>query len=589
MALHPSESKNVYDHLHTLYASDDHNALRASLDALPLDFRNKICYHIYDLAGKPAEPSYGAVHVFDSLPRLQEAVQCVAFEVFDTISQNERNGIAGKVWERSGSPQTNDPQWGEHHAKDNVRILLNSLSESLGDLTPRHEAILEDWHRSQGGREEIAMRTFRSFIKGKRFGGNNGSGYGGDMANRDSMTIYATISSLPPILIEKPFPERLRLLTMCYSSLGALPREFGQLSSLQRLELHGSGVTSLPSEIGAMNGLRYLGLESNRGLQGLPSEILNLSPDCTVDLTNTGLSQNVLDHLRQAVTAPGYHGPRFSFSMWHAEHHHHAGLHHDGQVRSFAQLVNELSSVAHEEPREYPHLAGEGNVATWISRLSDTADYKRKGQFQVEFAKKIIGYLKQAEEDPGFREVFLNIIADASTTCGDRVSLSILHVGIAKRLKMLEGQGLKPLAEFLTKTVWPIQLLEEIARDKVEVLPFFDEIEVYLGYPIKLRERLGLEIDVQDMLYFRCSALTGQDLESAALSVQSKQQNDEEKCAFLAKRDDWKKALEAACPERFKEIGDKAYEELDAGVDPEVVEDNRLKALQALTAWALAQ
>ncbi|MBS0653378.1 MAG: hypothetical protein JSR39_07625, partial [Verrucomicrobia bacterium] len=334
---------------------------------------------------------------------------------------------------------------------------------------------------------------------------------------------------------------------------------------------------------GGMDALRYLGLESNRGLQGLPSEILNLSPDCTIDLTNTGLSQNVLDHLRQAVTAEGYHGPRFSFGMRHAEQH------HDGQIRSFAQLVQELSSVAGEEPREYPHLAGEGNVATWISRLSDTADYKRQGQFQVEFAKKIIGYLKQAEEDPEFREIFLNIIADASTTCGDRVSLSILHVGIAKRLKTVQGQGLKPLAEFLTKTVWPVQLLEEIARDKVEVLPFFDEIEVYLGYPIKLRERLGLEIDVQDMLYFRCSALTDQDLESAAQSVQSKQQSNEEKCAFLAKRDDWKKALEAAYPERFKEIGDKAYEELDAGVDPEVVEDNRLKALQALTAWALAQ
>ncbi|MBS0650293.1 MAG: hypothetical protein JSR93_03930 [Verrucomicrobia bacterium] len=578
MALHPSESKNVYDHLYTLYASDDHNALRASLDALPVDFRNKVCYNIYDLAGKPAEPNYGQVHVFDSLPRLQEAVQRVAFEVFDTISQNERNGIAGKVWARSGSPQTNDPQWGEHHAKDNVRVLLNSLSESLGDLTPRHETILEDWHRSQGGRQESAVTVFRSFIKGESLGG-----WCANTASLMQMTLYATISSLPPMLNEKPFPERLRFLTMCYSFLGALPREIGQLSHLQRLELHSSGVTSVPPEIGGMDALRYLCLESNRGLQGLPSEILNLSPECTIDLTNTGLSQNVLDHLHQAVTAEGYHGPRFSYDMWHAEQH------HDGQIRSFAQLVQELSSVACEEPREYPHLAGEGNVATWISRLSDTADYKRQGQFQVEFAKKIIGYLKQAEEDPEFREVFLNIIADASETCGDRVSLSILHVGIAKRLKMLEGQGLKPLAEFLTKTVWPIQLLEEIARDKTEVLPFFDEIEVYLGYPIKLREKLRLEIDVEDMLYFRCSALTDQDLESAVQSVQSKQQNDEEKCAFLVQRDDWKKALEAAYPEQYAASMDKAYEELEAEVDPVVVEGNRLNALQALTAWALIQ
>ena len=49
MALHPSGSKNVYYHLYMLYASDDHNELRASLDALPADFRNKICYNIYDL------------------------------------------------------------------------------------------------------------------------------------------------------------------------------------------------------------------------------------------------------------------------------------------------------------------------------------------------------------------------------------------------------------------------------------------------------------------------------------------------------------------------------------------------------------
>jgi hypothetical protein len=53
-----------------------------------------------------------------------------------------------------------------------------------------------------------------------------------------------------------------------------------------------------------------------------------------------------------------------------------------------------------------------------------------------------------------------------------------------------------------------IEQLEQIAREKVKTLRFVDEIEVYLAYPVKLKERLDLQIDVKDMLYFGCSGVT---------------------------------------------------------------------------------
>jgi hypothetical protein len=58
----------------------------------------------------------------------------------------------------------------------------------------------------------------------------------------------------------------------------------------------------------------------------------------------------------------------------------------------------------------------------------------------------------------------------------------------------IDKSDLRGYADFLLRGQWMLEQLEQIAREKVKTLPFIDEIEVFLAYPIKLKERLNLPI-----------------------------------------------------------------------------------------------
>ncbi|MEI8301232.1 MAG: NEL-type E3 ubiquitin ligase domain-containing protein, partial [Chlamydiota bacterium] len=81
-----------------------------------------------------------------------------------------------------------------------------------------------------------------------------------------------------------------------------------------------------------------------------------------------------------------------------------------------------------------------------------------------------------------------------------------------------------------------------------------EEIEIYLGYPIKLREALNLPITLQEMLYFRCSNLTAVDLETARADIIEKLANEEDFVTFLIEQDKWKETLKIKHPQEFESI-----------------------------------
>ena len=124
------------------------------------------------------------------------------------------------------------------------------------------------------------------------------------------------------------------------------------------------------------------------------------------------------------------------------------------------------------------------------------------------------------------------------------MALSVLHLGIVNRSLTLDKTNLKTFADFLIHGPWMLEHLERVAREKVKTLHFVDEIEVYLAYPVKLKERLGLQIDVGDMLYFGCSGVTQDDLENAARGIEGMLQETDAVANILVQRQDWIEALE---------------------------------------------
>ena len=201
---------------------------------------------------------------------------------------------------------------------------------------------------------------------------------------------------------------------------------------------------------------------------------------------------------------------------------------------------------------------------TWLNRLSCFLSFKQRNERHKVLTRCIASYLMTARMDTDFRNIFFATILGASDTCGDRIINSILNIGIAHKIHTLPKEEYKQLAKFIGNTVWPIMLLQTVAHEKIKTLRFFDEIETYLAYPIKLKKELGLEIDVQEMLYFEhWSNVTDEDLRNAKSFVLNHTQNKAAYCQYLDTNDKWVEVVKEHKAEEVEKANLKRYEDYD--------------------------
>ncbi|KAG6559491.1 E3 ubiquitin-protein ligase ipaH9.8 [Candidatus Rhabdochlamydia oedothoracis] len=376
--------------------------------------------------------------------------------------------------------------------------------------------------------------------------------------------------------------QALTNLDLSSNPLTALPTSFGNLQALTHLYLYNNPLTTLPASFGNLQALTCLDLERNANLSGIPMSILELSSQCIIDLTECNLSMDILERLRDITQTSNYSGPRINYSI--------ADIADtdSNEEKSIEESLKSLYAIIDKTPTKFAKLKETTELSSWLHRLSYTADYKAGREMKKALAKKIISYLNQADTDTEFRTIFYQVIQDASETCGDRVALSVLHLSIAYQLATIDCKDMKQLANFLIKGPWTIEMLESIAYNKIRTLPFFDEIEVYLGYLIKLKKDLDLPIDVQEMLYFRCSALQEKDLKEAKDSVLKKQQNENECLEFLISHPKWNEALSANYREEYQAILDGREEAAEQEVPDYIsIEKTYKQELTALTRKAL--
>ena len=325
---------------------------------------------------------------------------------------------------------------------------------------------------------------------------------------------------------------QITVLDLGINHLTFLPSEVGQLYQLIDLNLCINHLTSFPPEIEQLTQLRVLGLGLNQ-LISLPESILSLPARLTIDLSGNRLSLRVLNNLREIINTSGYHGPRIHFSIPEER---------STDDRSLEELLQELSTAAGKEPITLTQLVKHAeDVHLWLSRLSAIGDYRNKRQ---ELALLIYYAIAKADTEDGFRDIFLSCIQDAATTCGDRMALSVLYLGIQYKIaQALAVRDLGQLAYLLGHGSWALDQLGEIAKAKARSLRFVDEVEVYLAYPVMLKNRLQLPIVIDTMLYFGCSSVAEENLNTAKEVVQDFLSNLDSYCEYLAKDTTWQKAL----------------------------------------------
>ena len=528
----------------------------------------------------PALPSQSATppSVHQNPPPSSERIS----EITSSWFQNGNNVVGNEIetslrnWENENAP------WEDRQiAAQRIRGFLNNTSQSSLDLSNLSLSTLPSIFNS----DPFVTRLTKLDVSLNRLEALPEAI--GELRALQRLDVgFNQLTALPEAIGRLQALQRLDVFN---NQLRALPEAIGELRALQWLNVSYNQLTALPEVIGGLRELKILILRNNISLTGVPNEMLSLPSTCSIELEQTGLSEAVRTRLRDICGSPNYQGPRISFSMVYAEL-------PVSSERSAEELLSELCSLSGSAPKDFHNLfasdANKNNLRMWLARLSYAADYRKGGEFQKAFARKVLHYLHVAEENEPFRETFFNTIAGAAETCGDRVALSILHLGIACKLATIDTKDIKQLENFLIHTVLPIELLEKIARDKIPALHFYDEIEVYLGYPVMLRERLKMEIDVDEMLYFRCSALQQTDLDCAKEDVLRTQKDDEKSCLFLVKNDRWIDSLKANYPDEFAKIENEisnAEESCTSESDYVNLRNLREEKLIDLTAWARGQ
>jgi hypothetical protein len=509
-------------------------AAERALNRLSQGCRNKVFKKVYTAAGKPATTEaqqWGEHNALEDLPCLQNALQRIARKIFGSLDISQQRRAEDLAYEHAGRLATDDPEWGRGN------VLLHSLADTqvleCVELWAKEVRAQRPWLDDSLAAVSTEIRRFLADPSATRL-------------NLSELHL----PSLPPVFDLEPFTTRLQRLDCSNNWLTALPSEIGNCTALRELYCSNNRLTELPREIGNCTALRRLNCSYNE-LAALPAELLRLPQGCRVDLTGCPLSATVRRRLREATQQPNYQGPRIHFSMG-------GGV--QRAARSISESLKELCEWAEEEPvREFPALLGvnDASLELWLSRLGDVHDCGRQ-ELRRECARKILEYLQLAQDNPSFRETFFIVINGAADTCGDRMAFFLLNLGVQHRLATADLRDGKKLAHLLIRGVWCLNQLQKIACDKVKTMPFVDEIEVYLIYPIRLREALDLPIDIRDMHFADLAGVSKEELTEAGLSVLARLQNEEDAlCGFLITQPKWLEAMKLRYPEEYATCCDK--------------------------------
>jgi hypothetical protein len=95
---------------------------------------------------KAEEWGWGEKHAFDNLKIVREAIEQIAQKKFQSIAQPSKNILYGTIYNLAGCPQTDDFQWGEHHATENTERLLTALHVH-GEIQDPHNTYFDDYEK----------------------------------------------------------------------------------------------------------------------------------------------------------------------------------------------------------------------------------------------------------------------------------------------------------------------------------------------------------------------------------------------------------------------------------------------------------
>ena len=324
------------------------------------------------------------------------------------------------------------------------------------------------------------------------------------------------------------------------------------------LDLKGcTGLTALPEHLSVG---RYLDLRGCTGLTALPNWITTLEETIegnirNVYLQNTGLSDTLIDHLREAESP----GMQFYFSR--------SARQPEQQFSNVVEGLTFWRQLASADS-EIPELSLMHDQATdlvrYLGRLTSTADYQNQATRPV-LAQRVMAITALLTGSDRIRDEAMDHIHHALTSCDDRIILALDDLDTMQLLDAAERKAFAGNADELRELGLQMMRLDEvkrIARDHMKTLKWVDEIEVELAFQTGVRQQLALPGSTQHMIFRRCANVSDQDIANAVNQVNT-HCSDDNLQAYLAQWDPWQKYLRRQEVPTFDQLPQKTVDRIE--------------------------
>ena len=220
-----------------------------------------------------------------------------------------------------------------------------------------------------------------------------------------------------------------------------------------------------------------------------------------------------------------------------------------------------------------------GEFQDFLSHLHETADYRHPLQ-RTDYIQRVAHLLNAIQHSAELRQQCFLLVEEATSTCGDRVGLTLNHLDMA-RIEHEAAQGLHSTQDLINirTSQFRIQILGELAQQKIVALrpvlgDRLDELEVMHGAITLLADELNL-IGVSRTMLYRSYAHFSDEDKRAALALISRRESRGEYIKFIAEWQPWQTQLRRLRPADFNDLDQRVASERDSLAEqPDYTSDN---------------
>ncbi|WP_422460981.1 MULTISPECIES: NEL-type E3 ubiquitin ligase domain-containing protein [unclassified Endozoicomonas] len=273
-------------------------------------------------------------------------------------------------------------------------------------------------------------------------------------------------------------------------------------------------------------------------------------------MENTGLSDEIIDRLRRAR----HEGMHFSISR--------RARQPEQKFSSMEQGLafwGELSATDAATPELVLRPAQTDHFIEFLQRLTATADYQNMATRPV-LAQRVMAVMSLLAGNERVRDDALYRIADAATSCDDRVILALddletLQLRTSAETLAVEKHDPTEL-KALARQMMILDKVKAIARSHMQTQTWVDEIEVELAFRIELGKFFKIPGSTQNMLFRDCACVNDEDIAKARANI-------EETCtdaaleAFLAQWEPWQKFQRPLAVPPFDQLNPRYVDSID--------------------------